>query len=497
MRNENINGNNVPPTGSESTWNEQVPKLIEKETEPSIASYDSANGPLTPAVTETESFQGLEVPPWFLNDCVGILEELAAVDMFLEIHSSSIGPDAKESGLYAIRDVIYESLFDLISPPGESGGHQGRPQMTRPLKFAHDAMALQMPYPGHGKRFLEIVVIYFAKDIGADILRLSLYDFENLTAHFATLSGHVFPNGITDFSNLYFFESEKSPKEATSDDGKQETSASVDGKSKPIEKESDRSQGPDRMKKLPFPFERLFASVAEKKKSLEVNTQGQGDRPLIILLHDIADDFYGTRRSILTHLCDAVKDERARGREIAVIALDNRNDSVHGHHWALPSADHDFLFDLGYNPVKTVQLIVPVNNEAQRKLLEDDHVKSIRKKNIQKLQRKIREGLTTPSFSGLLEPYVDWEFSEESFAAKRLSDLDFNGCELELVASALRRDISGKSVERGFERLRILNEWMVGNEDEKKTPKAVKENTLLDSIVTPGQSSSSLLALYT
>ncbi|OTA67291.1 hypothetical protein K449DRAFT_213173 [Hypoxylon sp. EC38] len=519
MASEDINNGDTVAAASEPTRNDGLSAPIEAGHEPSISSCDSTNGIMTPAVTEAEAVEALELPPWFLKSCVKTLEELTALDVPLKVYDSSSAKDnssnskSEDSAHYAVRDVLYESLFDLVSPLGQSEDHQEHIGATHPRKFVHDAMALRMPHQSQGQRFLELVVQHFAGDIGADILSLSLHDFEDLATHFASLSGRTLPDGISASRDLYFLEPETPTEEPNTEEGNEETPASDDDKSKSIEKESDQPQEPEARKKLLFPFERLFASVSEKRNSSQANFQGQNDRPIIILLHEVADNFYQAPRSILTHLRDAVKDARCQGREIAIIALDNQNDSVYGYNWPLASVDDEFLSDLGSNPVKAVQVIVPMKSAAQKRLLEKDEIKATQRNNIRKLQRKIREGLAVHSFSGLLEPHVDWELSEDSFAAKRLNDPNFSDRELELAASALSRNMNFENVERVFERLRILNEWIVDDEEEKKTPgrwdkfhesaqKALQEiendcnkykyeNDLLDCIVASGKFSSS------
>ncbi|KAF3064864.1 putative spastin like protein spas-1 [Daldinia childiae] len=252
------------------------------------------------------------------------------------------------------------------------------------------------------------------------------------------------------------------------------------------ETESDKPEEPEpkqeAREKLPFPFAQLFASISE--------------------------NFYRPPRNILTHLRDAVKEARSQGKDIAVIALDNQDDPIYGRWPPPPPYDSQFLSDLGSNPVKAVQIIVPIKTDLQTKLLEKDYKKSVQKVNIRKLQKKIQEGKKTLSFSGLLEPHADWGLSEESFATKRLNDPRFRDREIELMVSALSANLDIENIEKVFARLKVLDEWMEEekekpppgqwdsfHEDARKAIETIKndsfkyehENTLLDSIVNSGK----------
>ncbi|KAI0852311.1 AAA-domain-containing protein [Daldinia vernicosa] len=508
MAGEDITEKNAPTAQDEPKMNDKNPEGIEDaDSESAATSSNSTNGIMTPATTEDEVSQP-ELPSWF-KSCIKTFEELAECDIPLTINdaSNNQAPETEKPDHYVIDSVMYESLFDIVFPRGTKE-QQDDSDMEPPRKFCHDAMALRMPHESHGQQFLNLVVQRFARDIGADIITLGLHDFENLATHFATLSGHSLPEGMSTFRDLYFEEPEK-PSETPKSDEKPGTSSSDPEKPKSTDTEPEKPEKPEpekeARKKLPFPFAQLFTSTLDKRGS-QVGTPENKERPIIILLPEVADDFYKSPRNVLTHLRDAVKEAKDQGKEIAVIAIDNQEDRIYGcYYWGpSPSDDDGFLSDLGFNPVKAVQIIVPVKTDLQKKLLEQDHKKTTQKVNIRKLQRKVQEGQKVPSFSGSLEPHVDWRLSEESFATKRLNDPNFNDREIELTASALGTNSDIENVERVFARLKVLHEWM---EEEEKTPppgqwdslhedarKAIEtikgdsckykhENSLLDSIV--------------
>ncbi|KAI1648264.1 uncharacterized protein F4817DRAFT_69480 [Daldinia loculata] len=510
MTGEDITEQNASTAQDKPKINDKVPEGIEDANSESAAtSDDSTNGIMTPATAEDEVAQS-ELPSWF-KSCIKTFEELAEYDIPLIINdaSSNQAPEAEKPEHYAIDSVMYESLFDLVFPR-DTKGQQDHSDMELPRKFCHDAMALRMPHASHGQQFLNLVVQRFARDIGADIITLGLHDFENLATHFATLSGHSLPEGMSTFRDLYFVEPEKLSETPKSDE-KLDDSTSDPEKPKSMETEADKSgesePKQEARKKLPFPFAKLFTSTSDKRGSSQIATPEKQERPIIILLPEVAEDIYKPPRNVLTHLRDAVKEARSQGKEIAVIAIDNQDDPIYGYWPPSPPDDDEFLSDLGSNPVKVVQVIVPIKTDLQKELLKQDHKKTTQKVNTRKLQEKIQEGRKIRSFSGLLEPHADWKLSEESFATKRLNDPDFKDREMELLASALGANLDIKNVERAFARLKVLYEWM---EEKEKTPpgqwdsfhedarKAIEtikgdsckykhENTLLDSIVNSGE----------
>ncbi|KAI1658946.1 AAA-domain-containing protein [Daldinia decipiens] len=432
MTGEDITGKNAPTAQDMPTVNDKISEGIQDDNSESAATLeDSTNEIMTPATTEDDVAQP-ELPPWF-KSCIKTFEELVECDIPLTINDSSSNqaPETERPENYVIDSVMYESLFDLVFPQ-DTKGQQDHSDMDLPIKFRHDAMALRMPHISHGQQFLNLVVQRFARDIGADIITLGLHDIENLATHFATLSGHSLPVGMSTFRDLYFVK--PSPKQER--------------------------------KKLPFPFAQLFASTSDKRGSSQRATAGKQERPIIILLPEVAEDFYKCPRDILTHLRGAVNEARSQGQEIAVIAIDNQNDPVYGSYWPPPpSDDGEFLFDLGFNPVSAVQVIVPIKTDLQKRLLEQDCKKVIQKVNIRKIQERIRERQKARSFSGLLEPHVDWKLPSESFATKRLNDPYFKDREMELIASALGANLTIENVEKAFARLKMLNEWMQEKEE--------------------------------
>lgn len=439
----------------------------------------STDGFLTPASTEAEVPRPLEVPSWFINGCIKTWEELSSCEIPLSFYDSltdkddSAATEAGDKNHYEIHTAIYEPLRDLYYPVEETGDVI--------WKFGYDAMGIRMPHEKHGQRFLEIVVQRFAMDTGADMITLGLHDFENLAAHFATESGHSLPKDVTAFRDLYFDEFEESFGESTTDETTQEKLASDGDTSKAAEQDADKPQDPElpaeKSKKPTFPFETVFASIS--KTPLTANRK-QEKRPVIILLTEIQEDFYSSTSSrlMLRHLRDYVRDARAQGKEIVIIAADNQPDPVYGYDWpASPSEDAEFLSDIGFNPMKIVTLLVPKKSEAQKKLLEEDYKKTARKRKIRKLQDSIREQRPVRSFSGLLEPYAEWEISEGSFAAKRLEEADFRSRELQLLAGALNNSNLGvNDVEKAFERLRVLYDWMEETKEEEEKKKCKWDN---------------------
>ncbi|XXG99904.1 glucosidase II [Hypoxylon texense] len=440
--------------------------------EPTTMGEASTNGMPTPTSTKNEASRPLELPSWVLNGCVKTLEELKSCEIPLRVYDTPSSKEAvkdvpavteaENTDHYEIHTATYESLFDLVAPPEESE------DSINQRKFAYDAMGVRFPDEKLGQRFLELVIQHFAKDIGADILTLGLHDFENLAVHFATESGHTLPDGVTVFRDLYFVEPAKPSEKSTSD------SDEKDKQDEPVSNDDAPNATEDKIrKKLSFPFETLFASISQKRGLSHATDQKQEERPIIVLLTEVQKDFYEAPRHILTHLREYVKDARAQGREIAVIAIDNQLDPVFDKYpySRSPVDDDEFLSDLGSNPIKAVQVVLPNNNEAQKNLLESDRKKTAQKSNFGKLQDSVRARRADRSFSGLLEPYVDWKLSETSFAAKRLREGIFGNRELELLAAALSStNLDVANIEKVFERFRVLNEWMVKKEEDKKKP---------------------------
>ncbi|KAI0166732.1 hypothetical protein GGR52DRAFT_72170 [Hypoxylon sp. FL1284] len=495
-----------------NTFNEPTRILAMEEfaSTATTTSCDSASGIATPASTEPKVSRRPEVPSWFLKHRLRTAEELECCEIPLKIYDSTANQDdtsamdAADSNCYEIDAILYESLFDLVVPV------EGPQDSSHQRKFAYDALGLRVPHSKHGQRFLHLVVQHFAKDIEADMVTLGLHDFEYLANHFALESGHTLPPKISTYRELYFVNPEELPEEPASDIDKGEKSSSEGDMSDSAGDKANDSRSPESQQKTnknpSFPFDTLFDSIRKKRDIPQATDEKQDERPVIVLIPDVHDDFYEPPRYALAHLRNYVKQARRLGKEIAVIAIDNKSDTVYLNSWS--ERDDKFLADLGSNPIPAVQVLVPRDTAAQKKLLEQDYQRDRRRELIRVLQERIRKRSDEPSFSGLLEPHAEWEVPEGSFAAKRLENGELMGREAQILVSALSAD--NLSVERMvavFERVRVVTDWQRGKPQKKEGPwdklhegarKAIKEvegnsskyefeKKLLDSIVSPGE----------
>ncbi|KAI0381884.1 AAA-domain-containing protein [Hypomontagnella monticulosa] len=364
------------------------------------------------------SLNSIDLHSWFINNCIKTFEELNTSAIPLVIDASPIDQDSasaphlQELAYYMINNGVYNSFFDILLPLNDIQ-KQSHSDQKQPRSFAHDAMAVRMPLCHQGQRFLEVVTQHFARDIGADLLMLCLEDIK----------------GIAMYSNsMYWMSGDVAPGSHLS--------------------------GQDGMKLL---FKRFLRALQEKRDPSKEATVDK--RPIIVLLPEVIDNFYGQGSLVLVQIRDAVKDLRNKGQDIAIIAIDVRDDQLFTKPKRWPEHDDDFLTNLGFNPLRPVQVIMPSKNETQMALMAKDFAATTVRSNIRRIQGKIQNP-NNPRFVGLLEPYSDWKLNEDSFAYSRLRNPYFTDRELDIIASALSNtNLDVSNIEMAFARLHSVHTW--------------------------------------
>ncbi|KAI2641532.1 P-loop containing nucleoside triphosphate hydrolase protein [Hypomontagnella submonticulosa] len=439
MADESSDGQDASDTRAENSIEQGI--MPESSSSQSTAGNDSLAEAIAAIFYESGS---LYLPSWFVNNCIKTFEELTTCEIPLIIDDSPLDqpsggtPDGKELTHYMVPAGAYNGLFDIVSPLKETEA-QCLSDQKQPRKFSHDAMALRMPLRRSGQRFLEVVTQYFARDIGADLLTLCLDDIQNVAMYFGYLAGQASVEAPGDAKDL----KSRRPENTSEKPSKNEDPGSL------LKLRS----------AMTFVF-KIFLEAIQEKRDLLYETS-KDTRPLIVLLPEVTDNFYGPSHKILTDIREAVKNLRDEGEDIAVIALDIQSDIIFGAPNKWPSNDNEFLNNLGFNPLRPVQIVTPSRNEAQRRLLAADFARKLIRSNIRKLQSKTRTIPGVLIFDGLLEPYVDWKLRNGSFAYSRLRNVGFNERELDMLSSALSKtDLDVSNVEKAFERIHAIYNWL-------------------------------------
>lgn len=120
------------------------------------------------------------LPPWFLNHCVKLWEEIKKEQISLRLHDSITlmqngGPWKSEPGRWEMESALYENLHQhLISAIG-----QQEKVAFGSSRFNYSAAMLEIPVAIFAPSFLEAIVQRFAIDTQADLVTLNMDDLED------------------------------------------------------------------------------------------------------------------------------------------------------------------------------------------------------------------------------------------------------------------------------------------------------------------------------
>lgn len=139
----------------------------------------------------------VELPPWFLENCVLTTEELEKHNVDLVVRERAarsdsasnheegpnVAEDTTKSSVYEVESVVYKSLLDVML---DSDVKQ-HAELNRRCTFSNDAILLRFPDMHKGKgcmHFLTAMVQQFAQDAKANLITMDTDDLVDLAQHF-------------------------------------------------------------------------------------------------------------------------------------------------------------------------------------------------------------------------------------------------------------------------------------------------------------------------
>jgi hypothetical protein len=459
----------------------------------------------------------LHLPEWFFQNCVKTSEELNEHNLRLIVRNNSHSSSKRtslparmlsNSEIYEIESTMYDKLNDIVSFNGSSET-QGlnKPSIDGKNSFANDGAMLRFPDDTKSLPFLSVVVEYFSKDIGADLITMSFEDFEDLCEHFAVIQRRKKCNDVDchiksyfdqdhpskdkeDSSHIFEDKPEPEPEQATyewadyalsstkkSKKGKRQKKAGwvdVEVNLEEVNIETENSQAAQNdpcstIDEKAFPFSLILRSTTTKRESeQDSSSRPEHYQPLVVHIrgvHRFMED--KIRHSILIQFRDYVQKWTERGH-VLLIATDC-NSGSDPYHSSLK--DSSILGTIGRNPARRVTRIVPVKSRAQISLLKVDEGREIERENIRKLQRKIRQYHSIDKNSFLLQPNTSWSLDEGGLASTLLRKKVLDGDEVEEAANSISRKLEVSHIEKVLMQVdkntKALDNWQLPSEDDR------------------------------
>lgn len=332
------------------------------------------------------------VPPWFLDRCVTSSWELSSreipliVDLSLESTDVGISKEV-DSDKYEISSFMWQVLRNVVSTSPVADAKAWRSGLGgEKMHFTNDF--LRLSFPGPGERicgFFAALLQYLAKDIGADLIKLSLRDIEDLAVHYTNIEQGIEKQSSIDNSVRRYFSNPSS------------SATIIEGKSK-------------------FPFKELLNSPALKPKSDLKTEVHKSVAPLIIHIPEVLDFSKSSAGSnISTLIRETIRDIDDGDGRILVIGTDKEGPCC-GSIWkravvapfTVPTSPNhrdddaaychthsEFIYPLkfGYKPAPLVIPMIPIPSMAQMQLLERDEKIHIEDRNITTIRRAIKQGV--------------------------------------------------------------------------------------------------------
>lgn len=131
-----------------------------------------------------------EVPPipdWVLDNCVKTLSELARLETRIVLRDGHLEEKTTlQDNKYEMLSCMYQDLLDLVSPPFDVNVKVTLTSNTETTPkqgcFTNDGVILRLPGDnGTSPGFFLAVIEHFARDIGADMVKLSIQDIDALS----------------------------------------------------------------------------------------------------------------------------------------------------------------------------------------------------------------------------------------------------------------------------------------------------------------------------
>ncbi|CAG8958328.1 hypothetical protein HYFRA_00000684 [Hymenoscyphus fraxineus] len=128
------------------------------------------------------------IPEWFLANCMKTSDELAKLEIRIVFRDGLLdgkATDITTTDKYEVLSCMYQDLKDLVSSSSDADPEEKDvPNSTSPPKqarFTNDGVVLRLPGDnGKAPGFMLAIIEHFAREVGANMVKLSLHDIEAL-----------------------------------------------------------------------------------------------------------------------------------------------------------------------------------------------------------------------------------------------------------------------------------------------------------------------------
>ncbi|KAL9032092.1 MAG: hypothetical protein Q9180_006704, partial [Flavoplaca navasiana] len=440
----------------------------------------------------------------FLENCVKTVQDLIEYDVPLVVrknvtlgHGRSQETNELDAEVYEVDSAVYEPLQRLLLPetPDTINEHLSDSKAAR--CFSKDFVHLSLPRKRQtdgGSQFLTAVVEYFAKDAGADIIKLDLNDIDVLADQDGLTCCPLAEIDITIYA-------------ATGEHFAERHHTTDDGESQPMGETQ-------HYEPTNFPLATLLSSPAVKSAKRQIQSSSHKRTPIIVHLPKVNSllDVYASR--FVEELRGALREVTSNGLIISTstdfsnmqqlrYAMYDRNLSANQNamleriyedyepkrHMGSRLSNAETLQAIGLDPKIHLIRMVPTNNRTQR-LLFDKHREldcPNERENIRLLQNSIRQLPIELHVSTIVQPYADWSFLKGTAAHEKLVKNVLDQEEVDEIFHDLRHEPTvGHAGDRDTEnrqvtdvkikeailtfgcRFKALDEWGDDAEDESK-----------------------------
>ncbi|KAF1979882.1 hypothetical protein BU23DRAFT_107907 [Bimuria novae-zelandiae CBS 107.79] len=387
--------------------------------------------------------RSIKAPAWFLENCVSTAIELKSRHIPLVVREPGLSEESTTSAFpgrqFQMEPAIYAALHAAIRKSGDQRELSDR----KSVQFQKTHVSLHIPKQRSSKgapKFFQAIVEYFARDIGAHLVSLSIDDVDDIAEYFALIASNS-GEEVESYVKRCFAEDELTDKESTL-----EATQSVKKKSLKPE----------------FPFREILEAPLRKSEDQSLSEHAASRTPVIIHFPDAhhysSYDSYrryrgydGWQSTIVSRLRSFITSSSGFADRILVISS------------SYVTASYKTT-----NPI----VVAPLRTKDQLDLLQngDGNNSLVREDNIRILQRKLRRNYTRSS-NPLIEPYAEWGFLEEAQSVVLTQRL-MSEQELETVAEQIGEGARVIDVLRAIStagrRAELLETWNEEPEESKK-----------------------------
>ncbi|KAK8102404.1 ATPase family AAA domain-containing protein 1 [Apiospora sp. TS-2023a] len=355
------------------------------------------------------------------------------------------------------KQTLMDTITDADIPPA--------PQ----LRFAQTGIVLRFARPGRGGRqFLNSVVEYFARDIGADLIIWNNDCIDDLVSHFNMSQSAPSTKWLLKAPGAEHSPSNRSPML--------------------ISVPQWRHQALMLLGEIGTLFQRTLTSGRWSEKGQNVMDNVPCSRnPAVILLDGMIRESPLLHPAILTVLKDALSATTQRGSALIIATDQHDADHVPGNQdqkeSTLVNLYHDFelLSTFVANPASLPIELVPSKSVAQLALLAKDDIvhhglETTETQNVRALKREITS-LMSKSSPPLLEPYNAWQFPDGNLSLQVLRQRVLAEYEVQSIAREVGHNITLESIGRAIVTVmnridhqnEILDWWKTAGNENKES----------------------------